>query len=447
MKKPFSRLEFSMIKKQVLGWSVIAVLLLGIQIFFYFYKKQKEEQPLPELTFTTSVEHEHQDREKLNLTPFNPNQLSLQDWQNLGFSERQSETILKYKDLLGGSFSSKEELSKCYVISAEKFSELSEFIMLPDKIAKSHENSSHQSFYKSKINVNKPFNPDLYSVSDWVKLGFSEKQAQSFIKYKNYLGGSFISKEKLRDCYTLSPENYAIIAPYVLLPNKVNPSTTNEIREKKESVVYQSFDPNDLDLEGWQKLGFSEKQAAVIVNYKQKILKGKFKTADDVKKCFVISDEKFQALTPYIRIKNEEPSVVETIKPQIKTNFASVDLNEISYEQLVEFGFTPKAAKSYISFRGLLGGFANKKQILEAYYIDPDLTQKLIETAYLDASKVKKYSLSNAPEEWLKKHPYFKYHADKIIFYRLTTPNDKKIIKFIKPKPEYLEKMTWYMEE
>ncbi|MDY3317402.1 helix-hairpin-helix domain-containing protein [Riemerella anatipestifer] len=445
MKKPFSRLEFSMIKKQVLGWSVIAVLLLGIQIFFYFYKKQKEEQLLPELTFTTSVEH--QNREELNLTPFNPNQLSLQDWQNLGFSERQSETILKYKDLLGGSFSSKEELSKCYVISAEKFSELSEFIMLPDKVAKSYDSSSRQSFYKSKITVNKPFNPDLYSVSDWVKLGFSEKQAQSFIKYKNYLGGSFISKEKLRDCYTLSPENYAIIAPYVLLPNKVNPSTPNEIREKKESVVYQPFDPNDLDLGGWQKLGFSEKQSAVIVNYKQKILKGRFKTADDVKKCFVISDEKFRALSPYIRIKNEEPSVIETTKPQIKTNFASVDLNEISYEQLVEFGFTPKAAKSYISFRGLLGGFANKKQILEAYYIDPDLTQKLIETAYLDASKVKKYSLSNAPEEWLKKHPYFKYHADKIIFYRLTTPNDKKIIKFIKPKPEYLEKMTWYIEE
>ncbi|MCU7578160.1 helix-hairpin-helix domain-containing protein [Riemerella anatipestifer] len=445
MKKPFSRLEFSMIKKQVLGWSVIAVLLLGIQIFFYFYKKQKEEQPLPELTFTTSVEH--QNREKLNLTPFNPNQLSLQDWQNLGFSERQSETILKYKDLLGGSFSSKEELSKCYVISAEKFSELSEFIMLPDKVAKSYESSSRQSFYKSKITVNKPFNPDLYSVSDWMKLGFSEKQAQSFIKYKNYLGGSFISKEKLRDYYTLSPENYAIIAPYVLLPNKVNLSTTNEIGEKKESAVYQPFDPNDLDLVGWQKLGFSEKQAAVIVNYKQKILKGRFKTADDVKKCFVISDEKFQALSPYIRIKNEEPSVVETTKPQIKTNFASVDLNEISYEQLVEFGFTPKAAKSYISFRGLLGGFANKKQILETYYIDPDLTQKLIETANLNTSKVKKYSLSNAPEEWLKKHPYFKYHADKIIFYRLTTPNDKKIIKFINPKPEYLEKMTWYMEE
>nr|WP_244314610.1 helix-hairpin-helix domain-containing protein [Riemerella anatipestifer] len=206
MKKPFSKLEFSMIKKQVLGWSVIAVLLLGIQIFFYFYKKQKEEQPLPELTFTTSVKH--QNREELNLTPFNPNELSLQDWQNLGFSERQSETILKYKDLLGGSFSSKEELSKCYVISAEKFSELSEFIMLPDKVAKSYEGSSRQSFYKSKITVNKPFNPNLYSVSDWVKLGFSEKQAQSFIKYKNYLGGSFISKEKLRECYTLSPEKH-----------------------------------------------------------------------------------------------------------------------------------------------------------------------------------------------------------------------------------------------
>nr|WP_243464476.1 hypothetical protein [Riemerella anatipestifer] len=41
MKKPFSRLEFSMIKKQVLGWSVIAVLLLGIQIFFTFIKTKR----------------------------------------------------------------------------------------------------------------------------------------------------------------------------------------------------------------------------------------------------------------------------------------------------------------------------------------------------------------------------------------------------------------------
>ena len=66
--------------------------------------------------------------------------------------------------------------------------------------------------------------------------------------------------------------------------------------------------------------------------------------------------------------------------------------------------------------------------------------------AKLDNSKVAKYTLVDAPEDWLKTHPYFKYSADKIIYYRISYPDEKKIWKFIKVKPEYEARMKLYLK-
>ena len=75
-----------------------------------------------------------------------------------------------------------------------------------------------------------------------------------------------------------------------------------------------------------------------------------------------------------------------------------------------------------------------------------ELMQKLLAIAPLDASKVEKYTLVDAPEEWLKNHPYFKYSADKIIYLRVSYPNDQKIWKNLKVKPDYEAKMRLYLK-
>jgi len=54
--------------------------------------------------------------------------------------------------------------------------------------------------------------------------------------------------------------------------------------------------------------------------------------------------------------------------------------------------------------------------------------------------------LVDAPEEWLKNHPYFKYSADKIMYYRISNPDDKKIWKLLKIKPEYEARMRLYLK-
>lgn len=459
-----SHIQFSAAKNYFLGFATSgAILLSGL---YYFNSQNPTKEPTP-----AESRLEYISAEQPPLQDFDPNELNADQWQNLGFSERQVATILKYKQVVGGTFNSKAQLKKCYAISPEKFAQLEPYILLPESSThgykifnnytanyrnfKSNNSSHHQLRIKGK------FNPDHLSAEDFVLMGFSEKQANSILKYKNYLGGSFISKEKFKACFMISDEKYRQMEPYLLLPDKfphdVLAQENFKPTKQKPQIIYHKFDPNSTDLEGWKSLGFSEKQAQVIINYRDRKLRGSFKSLDDIQNCFVISPEKFEELKPFIVLAETNTSTnlfkasfasrpyTNEVSAEAKTDFSKVDLNEITFRQLQEFGFDDKSAAMMLSYRKKLGGFVTKEQIVDTYDIDRILAQRLIYIAPLDVSKVAKYKLADAPEEWLKNHPYFKYSADKIIYYRITNPDDRKIWKYLKLKPEYETRMRLYV--
>ncbi|MCJ8154669.1 helix-hairpin-helix domain-containing protein [Chryseobacterium sp. SSA4.19] len=387
-----------------------------------------------------------------HLTEFDPNELNEKQWKNLGFTDKQTATILNYKKMIGGKFVSKEQFKKCFAISEEKFGELQAYIMLPEtnKEAKS---KNFTNYKKTSISIPGKFNPDSYAVHDWMKIGFSERQAEAILKYKKFLGGSFVSKEKFKECFIINEENYKMLSPYLLLPEKTPDTFRHDQKTfefNKTKARYHAFDPNTTDLEGWKSLGFSDKQAQTIINYRDRNLKGSFKSMEDLQKCFVISAEKFNEMKPYIQLS--QATIVQnrnnktTEFEQEKTDFSKTDINSITFRQLLEFGLDERSAGSIIGFRKKLGGFVNKEQILTTYNIDTELVKKLLATAPLNTANVPKYNLTDAPEEWLKNHPYFKYSADKIIFYRTSEKDENKIWKLLKVKPEYEARMKLYLK-
>jgi len=231
---------------------------------------------------------------------FNPNDLSENDWMNLGFSPKQAAVIIKYKKSLGGKFSSKRELAQCFVISEEKFEELHPYILLPEN---SSNNSSNNFNYhdsnssKPKIHYQK-FNPNDYDTSDWVKIGFSEKQAATILKYKRSLGGKFSSLDEIEKCFVISEEKFREMKPYMILKVE-KPMVIESVEKPVENVLLEKFNPNEYSREQWMNLGFTEKQVNTIFNYK-KSLGGKFKDAATLKRCYSISDEKFADIEPYL---------------------------------------------------------------------------------------------------------------------------------------------------
>ncbi len=456
-----STLQFTVSRKHLI---LILLLILAVTVGLTVYsgREPAESYEPGNLTFT-----EVEAAKSVPLSEFDPNDLDASQWMALGFSEKQAATILKYKQVVGGAFISKEQFKKCYAVSDSRYKQLAPFLLLPEKEKSGGGNTGYNykpgstfSPAKKTLSIPGKFNPDNYDQHDWEKLGFSERQAAAILKYRSYLGGSFISKEKFRDCFIISDENYRKLEPYLLLPATAGtaptPNAPGKIFARSESkgslTKIAEFDPNLLDLQGWIGLGFSEKQANVIMNYRNRILKGSFRSKDDIKNCFVISEQKFAELEPFINLnpenigkRNGSAGSPSQISGPV-TDFSKVDINEITAEQLVEFGFDERAARNYVSFRKKLGGFAVKNQVFESYDIDRELAQKLIDISPLNLSKVERYTLAEAPESWLKTHPYFRYSADKIIYYRLSNSDEKKIWKLVNAKPEYLAKMKLYLK-
>lgn len=301
-------LRFS--KLQRVAILILMLALLSLELSVYFYSTENPGQnvfSIPDDFGQTQIlasNYSQNNKPKKSFEKFNPNDLNAEEWQKLGFSPKQSASILKYKNYLGGQFYSKEQIKNCFVISEEKFAELEPYIILPEK-SKWDEKKTTQNYFRvdtPKI-VYRKFNPNDYKEEDWVRIGFSPKQAVSILKYKKSLGGKFKSLEQIQASYVISDKKFREMKPYIDLPSVPETNQNQETETKQTETTpakpLEKFNPNDLSHQQWMELGFTEKQANTIMNYKRS-LGGKFKDAQTLKKCYSISDEKFEELLPYL---------------------------------------------------------------------------------------------------------------------------------------------------
>ena len=84
-------------------------------------------------------------------------------------------------------------------------------------------------------------------------------------------------------------------------PSEHSPEAVR-VREKaaRRPVETFRFNPNTASLEDLMRLGFSEKQAQSILNYRAK--GGRYRRPSDFAKSFVVADSVFDRLAPYIDI-------------------------------------------------------------------------------------------------------------------------------------------------
>lgn len=385
--KYLKKSTFYLNKSQRFGLYLLFVLILLFEIFQHI-SVQKETYELTEADKVLLAKYQISSKNyafnttsvnklKDSLKPFNPNDLSLEGWMSLGFSERQAEVIIKYKGIVGGEFTSKEQIKKCYVIDEEKYRELSPFILLPTQ---SKSNFVDNTFSKTKV-VYKNFNPNDLPQQGWEKLGFSPKQAETIMKYKQIIGGKFTSKEQIRKCFVIDDEKYAEMKAYILLPEKSKEDEKLSSKQIGKNIQYIKFNPNNYSEKDWQKLGFSSKQAISILKYKT-ILGGQFKTKEQIKKCYIISDEKYQEMEPYIDLPNNVEYKAELPKVEskiVENKVEKIELtekfnpNNLNHEDWIKLGFTEQQVNTILKFKRSLGGkFKDAKTLKKCYAISEE---------------------------------------------------------------------------
>lgn len=217
-----------------------------------------------------------------------------------------------------------------------------------------------------------------------------------------------------------------------------------------------NFNPNNLSVSDWMKLGLTLKQANSIKNYEVK--GGKFKSKADVKKMYAISDSKFEELATYIQIPMEGSSATSVNQPKASefsankksTEFLLIDINTAdSLKMMTVKGIGPAFASRIIKYRTRLGGFYAKTQIKEVYGIDSLKYEQISAQIYLSNISLKQININQCTFDDLKNFPYLSYkQMNVMINYRKQHGNFKSLDDLNKIaifSPEIIQKISPYI--
>jgi competence protein ComEA len=202
------------------------------------------------------------------------------------------------------------------------------------------------------------FDPNHIELADWMRLGLSEKQAAAVLRYVEK-GGQFRQATDLKKMYTISPEKYLEIFPYV------------KIGESAESNQQSTTKANGLP--------FAQASTSTTSQFKSK-------TAES-----------------YLK---KEAVVVEI------NGADSVSLDDIR-------GIGPAFALRILSYRERIGGYVNKEQLMEVFGLDSLKYSEIKGQVRVDASSIRKININTVTADNLKNHPYLRFkQLNAIVQYR-----------------------------
>ena len=231
--------------------------------------------------------------------------------------------------------------------------------------------------------------------------------------------------------------------------NKQEQYPDSHFDNNENKIVISNFDPNKIGLEKWIAFGFSKKQAASIIKYRESY--GPFKKKEDIKKLYVVSDEKYAELEPHIRIQkieDLEKFTTENTTIEAEEVYTIIELNAASKEDLISIqGIGEYFADRIINYRSKLGGFVDFEQIQEMS-IREEAKATILELTKIDASKVQKTKINTATKDELRSVPYSNWLAvATILKYRDTEQiTNLDFLNEAEISPEDKAKFEFYIE-
>lgn len=161
------------------------------------------------------------------------------------------------------------------------------------------------------------------------------------------------------------------------------------VRSASRATAVESFafDPNTVSIHDLIRLGFTEKQAVSIDNYRKK--GGRFRRKTDFARSFVVADSVYRRLEPYIEI------------PLVDLNLA----DSAAFDALPGIG--GYFASKMVEHRRRLGGsYSHPEQLMDIWRFDREKYDALADLVEVNPRHVRPYGLWTLPEDSLRLHPY-----------------------------------------
>ena len=233
------------------------------------------------------------------LRPFNPNLLTVEEWQAFGLPKYLAQRILNYRNKVG-DFSYKAELGNIYGLPDSVFQKLQPYIQLPaarpnrykrrayaarsERPAPNPNWSSNrpprEEFILAPFNINTADTTQLKQIR-----GIGSKLSARIVKYRDGLGG-FHSAAQLQEVYGLQPEIVDSLQKYTFVPDVYTP----------QQLSVNAATADELKLHPY----ISSNVARALVAYREQ--HGNYEQLEDVQKVKLVTPELFEKLKPYLSL-------------------------------------------------------------------------------------------------------------------------------------------------
>lgn len=268
--------------------------------------------------------------------------------------------------------------------------------------------------------------------------GTTRAQTNGFVGLLFVIAVAIFSQPLMRWWVSMQPQDFSndsVILDSLTYIWKISEENL-KVAAREEVTVSKLFvfNPNEITQHEFKALGFSEKLATRVINYRNK--GGKFKIKADLLKLYGMDSVLYTKLIPYIDLPEtyEKPKFEKkeyADRPKyVKEKAATFNLNDADTSQLEKiYGIGSKLALRIVKYRDKLGGFVSQNQLKEVYGLDTAVVKKIGEASYLpDPPGVKKINLNTADEQILAAHPYFgRKIASAIVAYRFQHGNFKSV--------------------
>lgn len=227
-----------------------------------------------------------------------------------------------------------------------------------------------------------------------------------------------------------------------------------EVSGGKQAVLF-SFDPNTAGAETLVQLGFTERQAATLINYRK--AGARFRKPSDIYRVYGLDTVFAARLVPWIDIvpevtrrvsERKVPPEVSAVYAEEKTSpegtsrasekvrtrsqgwtskangemnspgkaVAVIDLNGCSAADLEQLpGIGEVLSARIVKYRDLLGGFISVSQLSEVYGLDSSAVEKITGRLSVSTDGIRSFRLDTCSWGQMARHPYLGPEAARAI--------------------------------
>ena len=322
-------------KQHIRGIVYLAVIVIAIALVWVFASRRKPIV-LGESAVTTTTQ----------ITPdtlfrFDPNTVTYDELRLLGLDKRTAVGIIKYRTA-GKVFGIAEEFALCYGISDSIFLRLRPYIVIGEAFATKpkvhHDSTAYTNKTKSRFSPRpfEKFHIDTVGVEYLRHIGFSTRQAEALIRYRERGKGIF-SMNELRDCFAVSEDMADSLSHFVIL----------SVRDPHEGLV----EINSADSATLRRVrGIGAVTVVAVMQYRKFL--GGYVRKEQISELKCVTEENFKQISEQIYCDSCKIS-------KIDINFAPA--SEFEYHPYM----TRKAVKLILEKRESKGGWSSIEEMIE----------------------------------------------------------------------------------